>query len=91
MMIKIRICRGRNTSAPTTANRGVWEEHHIDRKPVVEEVEKIVIRSTWEKYNIDIFFGVLAENNLFTKSKYVRKKVLFDTIRKTISHKLGKE
>lgn len=91
MMIKIRICRGRNTSAPTIRNRNVWKEHHIDRKPVIEEIEKIVIRSTWEKYNIDIFFGVLAEDNLFTKSKDVRKKVLFDTIRRTVSHKLGKE
>ena len=91
MMIKIRICRGRNTSAPTTANRDVWTEHHIDRKSEIEEVEEIVIRSTWEKYNIDIFFGVIAEDNLFTKSKDVRKKVLFDTIRRTISHKLGKE
>lgn len=91
MMIKIRIRRGRNTRTPITDNWDVWEEHHIDRKPVIKEIEQIVIRSTWEKYNIDIFFGVLAEDNLFTKSKYVRKKALFDTIRKTISHKLGKE
>lgn len=90
MMIKIRISTGKS-GVSTIGKRGVWEEHHIDRKSVVEEVEKIVIRSTWEKYNIDIFFGVLVKDNLFTKSKYVRKKALFDTIRKTISHKLGKE
>jgi hypothetical protein len=90
-MIKIRYSRGKYTGADTMWRRDAWTEHHIDRKPVVEEVEKIVIRSTWEKYNIDIFFGVLAEDNLFTKSKDVRKKVLFDTIRRTISHKLGKE
>lgn len=97
MMIKIRICKRINNDMNTMwrgdAWRDAWTEHHIDRKSEIVEdsFEPIIIRSTWEKENIDIVFGILVQENAFTKSKYVKKLVLINSIKTTIKCKLGKE
>jgi hypothetical protein len=95
-MIKIIIRRRKNTIADTMwrgdAWRDAWTEHHIDRKSEIEEepFEIILIRSIWEKENIDIAFNILVQENAFTKSKYVKKLLLIASIRTTIKYKLEK-